>query len=159
MVMLERTAGIALTHVPYKGGAGQMLPSLMAGETQVAFINLASSLPQVRAGKLKAITTTAPARLAELPDVATMAEQGYPGIGTNAWQGLFRPRRYAETRHRQALCVGREGAVAARDEKEMLAKQMMTVTLSPSPEAFNALVQKETGEWAKVVQENKVKID
>ena len=157
MVVLERTAGIALTHVPYKGGAGQMLPSLMAGETQVAFISLASSLPQVRAGKLKAITTTAPARLAELPDVATI-EQGYPGIGTNAWQGLFAPAATPKPVI-DKLYASVAKVLSQPEMKEMLAKQMMTVTLSPSPEAFNALVQKETGEWAKVVQENKVKID
>ena len=158
MVVLERTAGIALTHVPYKGGAGQMLPSLMRGETQVAFINLASSLPQVRAGKLKAIATTAPARLAELPDVATIAEQGYPGIGTNAWQGLFAPAATPKPVI-DKLYASVAKVLSQPEMKEMLAKQMMTVTLSPSPEAFNALVQKETGEWAKVVQENKVKID
>jgi tripartite-type tricarboxylate transporter receptor subunit TctC len=158
MVVLEKTAGIVLTHVPYKGGAGQMLPSLMSGETQVAFINLASSLPQVRAGKLKAIATTAPARLAELPDVATMAEQGYPGIGTNAWQGLFAPAATPKPVI-DKLYASVAKVLSQPEMKEMLAKQMMTVTLSPSPEAFNTLVQKETGEWAKVVQENKLKID
>jgi tripartite-type tricarboxylate transporter receptor subunit TctC len=114
MVVLEKTAGIVLTHVPYKGGAGQMLPSLMSGETQVAFINLASSLPQVRAGKLKAIATTAPARLRR-PDVPTIGA----GLSRNRHErlaGSVRPRRDAEAGHRQALCVGREGAVAARDE-------------------------------------------
>ena len=158
MVVLEKAAGITLTHVPYKGGAGQMLPSLMAGETQVAFINLASSLPQVRAGKLKAIATTAPARLAELPDVPTMAEQGYPGIGTNAWQGLFAPAATPKPVI-DKLYASVAKVLSQPEMKEMLAKQMMTVTLSLSPDAFNALVQKETGEWAKVVQENKVKID
>ncbi len=158
MVVLEKAAGIKLTHVPYKGGAGQMLPSLMAGETQVAFINLASSLPQVRAGKLKALATTAPARLPELPDVATMAEQGYPGIGTNAWQALFvpaaTPKPVIDKLYASVVKV-----LSQPEMKDMLAKQMMTVTLSASPEEFNALVQKETGEWAKVVHENQVKID
>ena len=158
MVVLEKAAGIKLTHVPYKGGAGQMLPSLMAGETQVAFINLASSLPQVRAGKLKALATTAPARLPELPDVATMAEQGYPGIGTNAWQALFvpaaTPKPVIDKLYASVVKV-----LSQPEMKDMLAKQMMTVTLSASPEEFNALVQKETGEWAKVVRENQVKID
>ena len=135
MVVLEKTAGIVLTHVPYKGGAGQMLPSLMAGETQVAFINLASSLPQVRAGKLKALATTAPARLAELPDVATMAEQGYPGIGTNAWQGLFAPAATPKPVI-DKLYASVAKVLSQPEMKEMLAKQMMTVTLSASPDDF-----------------------
>jgi len=158
MVVLEKAAGIRLTHVPYKGGAGQMLPSLMADETQVAFINLASSLPQVRAGKLKALATTAPARLPELPDVATMAEQGYPGIGTNAWQALFAPAATPKPVI-DKLYAAVAKVLSEPEMKDMLAKQMMTVTLSASPEEFNALVQKETGEWAKVVRDNQVKID
>jgi len=147
-----------LTHVPYKGGAGQMLPSLMAGETQVAFINLASSLPQVRAGKLKAIATTAPARLAELPEVATMAEQGYPGIGTNAWQALFAPAATPKPII-DKLYASVAKVLSQPEMKDMLAKQMMTVALSASPDDFNALVQQETRVWAEVVRENQVKID
>ena len=158
MVRLEKAAGITLTHVPYKGGAGQMLPSLMAGETQLAFINLASSLPQVRSGKLKAIATTAPVRLAELPDVATMAEQGYPGIGTNAWQGLFAPVATPKPVV-DKLYAAVAKTLSQPEMKEMLAKQMMTVALSASPEEFSALVQKETREWAEVVRESKIKVD
>jgi tripartite-type tricarboxylate transporter receptor subunit TctC len=112
----------------------------------------------VRAGKLKAIATTAPARLAELPDVATMAEQGYPGIGTNAWQGLFAPAATPKPVI-EKLYASVAKVLSQPEMKEMLAKQMMTVSLSASPDAFNTLVQKETGEWAKVVLENKVKID
>ena len=91
MLKLLKAAGIEMTHVPYKGGAAQMLPSLITGEVQVAFINLSSTIEQIKAGRLKAIATTMPTRLPELPNVATMAEQGFPGIGTNAWQALFAP--------------------------------------------------------------------
>src|SRR5256712_12200101 len=91
MEKLKQAAGIQMTHVPYKGGAGQMIPSLIAGETQVAFLNLASTLPHIRAGRMKALATAMPSRLAELPEVPTLAELGYAGIGTNAWQGMFAP--------------------------------------------------------------------
>src|SRR5258708_38628457 len=87
----QKAARVQRTRVPYKGGAGQMLPSPMSGETTVAFINLSSTLGHIRAGKLKPLATAAPQRLAELPDVPTLAELGYPGIGTNAWQGMFAP--------------------------------------------------------------------
>src|SRR5437763_15439422 len=89
MEKLMKAAGIQLTHIPYKGGAGQMIPAIIAGEAPVAFLNLSSALPHIRSGRLKAIATTAPSRLAELPNVATMAEQGFPGIGTNARQGMY----------------------------------------------------------------------
>ena len=90
--------------------------------------------------------------------MATMAEQGYPGIGTNAWQGLFVPA--ATPKPVVDKLYSAVAAVLSRpDMKEMLAKQMMTVALSASPDDFNALVQQETRAWAEVVRENKVKID
>src|SRR2546428_7038392 len=91
MEKLKQAAGIEMTHVPYKGGAGQMIPSIIAGETQVAFLNLASTLPHIRAGRMKALATAMPSRLAELPEVPTLAELGFARIGTNAWQGMFAP--------------------------------------------------------------------
>ncbi|HZD21078.1 MAG TPA: tripartite tricarboxylate transporter substrate-binding protein, partial [Burkholderiales bacterium] len=91
MERLMRAAGIELTHVPYKGGAGQAIPAMIAGEVQVAFFNMASLLPHIKSGRLKALAAVPAQRLPELPNVPTLAEQGYPGIGTNAWQGLFAP--------------------------------------------------------------------
>jgi tripartite-type tricarboxylate transporter receptor subunit TctC len=158
MLRLAKAAGIEVTHIPYKGGAGQMLPALMSGEVQLSFINLASTIPQIRAGKIKAIATTMPTRLAELPDVPTMAEQGYPGIGTNAWQGLFAPA--ATPKPILDKLHDAVAAVLSRPEtKEALAKQMMTVDLSASPQAFTAEVKSETQTWAQVVAENKVRIN
>jgi tripartite-type tricarboxylate transporter receptor subunit TctC len=158
MVKLIGTTGIEMVHVPYKGGAGQMIPALIANESQVAFLNLSSALPQIKAGRLKAIATTAPARLEEIPNVATMTEQGFPGIGTNAWQGFFVPA--ATPKPVVDKLYGAVAALLSRpDMKEMLAKQMMTVSLSGSPEEFTALVRTETAAWAEVVRVNKVKID
>ena len=74
-----------------------------------------------------------PARLAELPNVPTMAEQGFPGIGTNAWQGLFAPA--ATPKPIVDKLYAAVAAVLSRPEmKEMLARQLMTVTLSGSPQ-------------------------
>src|SRR6266850_7660642 len=91
MERFMKAAGIELTHVPYKGGAGQAIPALLAGEVQVAFFNMASLLPHIKSGRLKALAAIPGQRLAELPNVPTLAEQGFPGIGTNAWQGMFAP--------------------------------------------------------------------
>jgi tripartite-type tricarboxylate transporter receptor subunit TctC len=158
MEMLMRVAGIQMTHVPYKDGAGKMVPSLISGETNVAFINLASALPQVKAGKLKPIATTARRRLEELPNVPTMAEQGFPGIGTNAWQGMFAPA--ATPKPIIDKLYKEVAAVLSRPEmKEMLAKQMMTVELSRSPQEFNQLVRKETDNWGEFLREAKIKIE
>jgi len=158
MLRLLKAAGIEATHIPYKGGAAQMLPALMSGEVQVSFINLASTVEQIKAGRLKAIATTMPARLAELPNVPTMAEQGFPGIGTNAWQGLFAPA--ATPKPIVDKLYAAVAAVLSRPEmKEMLARQLMTVTLSGSLQEFTEQVRAETQAWSEVVRDNKVRID
>ena len=158
MLRLLKAAGIEATHIPYKGGAAQMLPALMSGEVQVAFINLASTIEQIKAGRLKAIATTMPTRLAELPNVPTMAEQGFPGIGTNAWQGLFAPA--ATPKPIVDKLYAAVVAVLSRPEmKEMLARQLMTVALSSSPQEFTDQVRAETQTWSEFVRDNKVKIE
>jgi len=158
MLRLLKAAGIEATHIPYKGGAAQMLPALMTGEVQVAFINLASTLEQVKAGRLKVIATTMPTRLAVLPNVPTMAEQGFAGIGTNAWQGLFAPA--ATPKPIIDKLYAAVAAVLSRPEmKDMLANQMMAVSLSKSPQEFTEQMRAETQTWSEVVRDNKVKID
>ena len=158
MIRLLKATGIEATHIPYKGGAGQMLPALMSGEVQVSFINLASTIEQIRAGRLKALATTMPTRVPELPNVPTMAEQGFPGIGTNAWQGLFAPaatpKPILDKLHAAVV------AVLSRPEmKELLAQQMMAVAPSKSPQEFTEQVRAETQAWAEVVRDNKIKIE
>jgi tripartite-type tricarboxylate transporter receptor subunit TctC len=158
MEKLQRAAGIQLTHVPYKGGAGQMMPAIISGEAPVAFLNLSSALPHVKAGKMKALATTAPARLAELPEVATMSEQGFRGVGTNAWQAAFAPAatpRPVIDRLYQAIAA----ALNRPEMKERLAKQMMTVAVSGSPQEFQELVLRETQTWGEFLREAKIRID
>ena len=158
MEKLQKAAGIQMTHVPYKGGAGQMIPSLISGETTVAFINLSSTLGHIRSGRLKPLATAAPQRLAELPEVPTLAELGYPGIGTNAWQGMFAP--VATPRPVVDKLYGAVAAVLLRPEmKEGLAKQMQTVTLSSSPQEFTELVRKETQGWGEFLREANIKVE
>jgi tripartite-type tricarboxylate transporter receptor subunit TctC len=158
MEKLQKAAGIQLTHIPYKGGAGQMIPAIIAGEAPVAFLNLSSALPQIKAGKMKALATTAPARLAELPGVATMAEQGYPGIGTNAWQGMFAPsatpKPVIDKIYKSVAAI-----LSDADMKDRLSKQMLDVTLSASPAQFQQLVEKETHAWGDFLREAKIKIE
>jgi tripartite-type tricarboxylate transporter receptor subunit TctC len=158
MERFMRAAGIELTHVPYKGGAGQAIPAMIGGEVQVAFFNMASLLPHIKSGRLKAIAAVPSERLAELPNVPTLAEQGYPGIGTNAWQGMFAPaatpKPVVEKLYKTVASV-----LTRTEQKEGLSKQMMSVAVSKSPEAFTELVRKETQAWGDFVREAKIKID
>jgi tripartite-type tricarboxylate transporter receptor subunit TctC len=156
MERLERATGIELTHVPYKGGAGQAIPAMIAGEVQVAFFNMASLLPHIRSGRLKPLAAVPAQRLPELPNVPTLAEQGYPGIGTNAWQGLFAP---AATPRPVIDKLYAAVARALGQEKDSLATKMLTVAVSPSPDEFNALVRRETQVWGEFLREAKIKIE
>lgn len=156
MERLERAAGIELTHVPYKGGAGQAIPAMIAGEVQVAFFNMASLLPHIRSGRLKPLAAVPAQRLPELPNVPTLAEQGYLGIGTNAWQGLFAP---AATPRPVIDKLYAAVARALGQEKDSLATKMLTVAVSPSPDEFNALVRRETQAWGEFLREAKIKIE
>jgi tripartite-type tricarboxylate transporter receptor subunit TctC len=158
MERLEKAAGIQLTHIPYKGGAGQAIPALISGEVQVAFFNLASLLPHIKAGRLKPLAAETAQRVPELPNVPTMAEQGFPGIGTNAWQGMFAPAATPK-----AIVDKLHEAVAAvllkPEMKEQLAKQMLNVAVSKSPQEFQDEVKKETESWGAFLREAKIKIE
>jgi tripartite-type tricarboxylate transporter receptor subunit TctC len=158
MVKFAKAAGIQATHIPYKGGAGQMTPALISGEVQVAFINLASTGEQIKAGRLKALAASTPTRHPQIPNVATMTEQGFTGIGTNAWQGLFAPaatpKPIVDKLHAAVV------AILSRPEmKEMLANQLMIVAVSSSPQEFTEQVRAETQSWGEFVRENQIRID
>jgi tripartite-type tricarboxylate transporter receptor subunit TctC len=158
MERLMKTAGIQLTHVPYKGGAGQAIPAMIAGEVQLAFFNMASLLPHIKSGRLKALAAIPTKRLPELPNVPTLTEQGFPGIGTNAWQGLFAPaatpRPVVDKLYAAVAAV-----LNAPEEREGLAKKMLTVNVSPSPQDFTDLVRKETEEWGQFLRTARIKIE
>src|SRR6476660_854882 len=83
MLLFSRAAGIDMNHVPYKAGAAGFVTALISNEIQIVFGNLGSTLEHVRANRIKALAVTMAARIQELPNVATMTEQGFPGIGTN----------------------------------------------------------------------------
>jgi tripartite-type tricarboxylate transporter receptor subunit TctC len=158
MERFMKAAGVQFVHVPYKGGAGQAIPAMVAGEVQLAFFNMASLLPHIKSGRLKALAAIPTERLPELPQVPTLAEQGFPGIGTNAWQGMFAPAATPK-----AVLDRLHGAVLAvltkPETKEGLAKQMMAVEVSKSPQAFTEEVRRETQAWGDFLREAAIKIE
>jgi tripartite-type tricarboxylate transporter receptor subunit TctC len=153
-----KAAGIEMTHVPYKGGAGQMIPAIISNEVQFMMLNMASILPHIRAGRVKPLTTTWPTRRPELPDVPTMAEAGFPGIGTNAWNGLFAPAKISKAMlmriHADVL-----KAMQSPDMKAALDKQFMSVVVNKSPAEFQKFVEGEVQKWGQVIVDNKIKIE
>ena len=87
----KRAGDLDMTAIPNKSGASGVINDMLNGSTQVAFLNVASAAPQVRAGTLRPLALVNHARLPEFPDLPTMQEVGFPGVGTIAWQGLFAP--------------------------------------------------------------------
>jgi len=158
MERFMKAAGVQFTHVPYKGGAGQAIPAMVAGEVQLAFFNMASLLPHIRAGRLKALAAIPATRLPELPNVPTLAEQGFPGIGTNAWQGMFAPaatpKATVDRLHAAVTAV-----LTRPDQKEALGKQMMSVEVSRSPQEFTDLVRRETQAWGDFLRDARIQIN
>jgi tripartite-type tricarboxylate transporter receptor subunit TctC len=157
-VKFLKIAGIEMTHVPFKAGASGMIPGIIGNEVQFMFINMASSLPHIRTGRIKPLAITTPQRRPELPDVQTTAEAGFPGVGTNAWNGLFAPARIPKPMlnriHADVVKVMESPAM-----KEQLSKVFMTVVVNKSPEEFQQFVLRETREWGKVVIENNIRIE
>src|SRR5262249_2018216 len=87
--LFKRSAGVQMTHVPYKGG-GPATADLIAGQIPLMFADISAALPFVRAGKLRALGVTTRERT-PLLDVPTLIEQGVPDFDVNAWFGLFAP--------------------------------------------------------------------
>jgi tripartite-type tricarboxylate transporter receptor subunit TctC len=97
-------------------------------------------------------------RIPQLPNVPTMAELGLPGIGTNAWNGMFAPAGVPKPV--LAQIHGRVLALMENPQmKETLAKSFMTVVVNKSPAEFDTFVRKEVDKWAKVVRENNIKVE
>lgn len=151
-------AGLQMTHVPYKGGAGQMIPAIMGNEVQFMFINLGNTLSHIRAGRIKALATSWPTRRPEIAEVPTVAEAGYPGHGTNAWNGLFAPAKIPHALLNRIFAdVVR--VMETPEMKDMLAKATMSVVVNKSPAEFQKFVEGQAAKWSKVVAENSVKAE
>lgn len=153
-----KAMGIQMTHVPYKGGAGQIIPAMIGGETQFTMLNMASTLQHVKANRMKPLATTWATRRPEVPEVPTMAEAGYPGIGTNAWQGLFAPAGMPKS----VLDKIHGTVVKSMEDKPMkdgLAKLLMYTKLHKTPAEFARFVDEEVKHWAKVVRENNIVVE
>jgi tripartite-type tricarboxylate transporter receptor subunit TctC len=105
-----------------KAGASGVINDMLSGDTQVSFLNVASSAPMVKAGELKPLALVNDKRLPEYPDVPTMQEVGFPGVGTLAWQAMFAPagtpKPMLETVHKAVLQAMQAPAVVEAFNKQ-----------------------------------------
>ena len=149
-------AGFKLNHVPYRG-TGPALTDTIAGQTNAMFGSVATTLPYVRAGRLRALAVTTPRRLAAEPDIPTVTESALPGYEAILWHGLIGPKGLP------SAIVDRVNAEVTTILKlKETADQLQNDGVSPaggSPEEFRAAIRKEIAVWRKVVQEAGVKSD
>ncbi|MGE5524777.1 MAG: Bug family tripartite tricarboxylate transporter substrate binding protein [Rhodospirillaceae bacterium] len=154
--VLKLMAGLDVTHVPYSSAAPAML-AVAAGQVPVGSIAMPPTVPFIKSGKIRGIAVTSPARMPSLPDVATVAEQGFPGYEDYTWIGFFAPmgtpRAIVAELNRQ---IG--AALRMPDTKERLA----TLGFDPidnTPEQFTAYIKIEVEKWAKVIKESGARVD
>ncbi len=142
-------ADIDIVHVPYKG-TGPNLIDLLAGRTQMTAAGTPPLLPHVKSGKLRAIAVGSSKRLSILPDVPTVAEQGYPGFETAQWYGLNAPAKTPTPIIRR---LAQEAAKAAKQPSviEHLAADSAEAVGS-TPEAYAAYIAAEQKRWGEVVR-------
>ena len=150
------TAGIDLFHVPYKG-AGQITTDLIGGQIQLAFSQPPSAVPHVRAGKLRALATTALKRVAALPEVPVMAEAGLSGFEANSWQGIVLPRGTPSALTDKILAEVRR-ILATAEMRERLAVEGSEPG-GMAPDQFRRHIEREIVKWRKVVQATGITID
>ncbi|MFL5388995.1 MAG: Bug family tripartite tricarboxylate transporter substrate binding protein [Myxococcales bacterium] len=153
--MFMKLAGIDLLHVPYKGGAGPAVTDLIGGQTQVMFTTLPSAIQFVKAGRLKALAVTLAGRVADLPDVPTMSEAGYPSMVTASWQGIFVPKG-TPAAIVSRLYTAVQKVMALEDVQKRLAAGGAVVSTSKSPEDFSAYLKAETDRWGTLVKERQI---
>ena len=154
MEYLKLVAGIELQHVPYKG-TGPNLIDLVAGRTQATSAGTPPLMPHVRSGKLRVIAVGTPKRLPSLPDVGTVAEQGYPAFETSQWYGLNAP---AKTPPAIIKRLADEAAKAAKSEavlKRFAAED--TEAVGSTPQDYGAFIAKEQARWKEVIDKAHVK--
>ncbi len=154
--LFQSSAGVKLTHVPYKGGA-PAVGAVIAGEVQMAIESPPPIVPQVKAGKLRALGAARATRSPLLPDVPTVSEAGLPGFEVGSWYGFHAPAGTPK------LIIDKLHAemVKAMKTPELREKfsNVGAETIANTPAEYGAFVQAELKKWSKVVRSTGVKID
>ena len=154
--LFESAAGVTLTHVPYKGAA-PAIAAVMCNEVQMAIESPPPIVPQVKAGKLRALGAARPDRSPLLPEVPTMKEAGLPGFEAGSWYGFHAPagtpRPIIDKLHAEFV-----KAMSAPDVRERFAG-VGADTVASSPAQYGAFVETELKRWEKVIRATGVKIE
>jgi tripartite-type tricarboxylate transporter receptor subunit TctC len=153
---LKMASGTFMLHVPYRG-TGPMLTDLMAGRLQAASVGAPALLAFIKAGKLRCIATGTAQRLPQLPDVPTVAEQGYKDFEMTQWYGLMAPSKWPKA---NLVKLEAEAIKAARSSlvKEKLAQETALAVGNTGAE-FDAFIKSEQARWKPVIARAQIKPD
>jgi tripartite-type tricarboxylate transporter receptor subunit TctC len=153
---LKLVSGMDIQHVPYKG-TGPNLIDLVAGRTQFSAAGTPPFMPHVKAGKLRVVAVGTSQRLPILPDVGTVAEQGYPGFETSQWYGLNAPAKTPDA------IVNRLAAESAKAAKSSAVQKQLepdsAELIGSTPKEFADYIATEQARWKEVVQKAHVKAE
>ena len=154
--LLNQMAGINITHVPYKGASPAMV-DLRGGRVTYMGTSLASAAQFVKEGKIRGIATTGVTRARMLPDVPTVAEQGYPGFESISWLGILAPanvpRAIVERLNKEIVLI-----LGNADVQKLVLAEGGEIMIS-TPEEFSALMRSELPKWARVIKQAGITAD
>lgn len=155
--MFKRAANIDIVHVPFKGSAPALTDTL-AGQISMMFDTLVTTVPQLKAGKVRALAVTGEQRAPQTPDIPTFMESGYKGFKLTAWQSIFAP---AGTPRAIIDRLHQETAKALRmpDVIERLATQGGNELVGSTPDEFGKLIREELTSYAKVIKDANIRIE
>lgn len=149
-------AGVDMTHVAYKGG-GPALTDVMAGQVPVFFASLASSLPFIQSGKLRAVAVTGKSPAPPLPQLPTVAQAGLPGYEVYEWNAVFVPAKtppaIVERLSKEIAATLQEPEVRARLEA------LGAEVVGSSPAELDSFRRAEIAKWTRLAKDNKIQLD
>jgi tripartite-type tricarboxylate transporter receptor subunit TctC len=152
--LLSVRTGIKMVHVPYKG-ASQALTDLLGGQIQVVCTSTLPALPQVRAGKLRALAVTTPARSRAAPEIPTVAESGVPGYQATTWYALLAPARTPGTIVSKVHAAAVEALHSSAVTEQLAAQGAEPV--ANSPEELRKFLQSQIEVWTQVIKQARIR--
>jgi tripartite-type tricarboxylate transporter receptor subunit TctC len=156
MEMVKSMAAVDLQHIPYKGSAAALL-GLLGGEVDMMFAGYSTTLPHIKAGKLKVLARTSANRVAITPDIPTIAESGFQGYEVQAWYGLFAPAQTPRPIVEQIQAA----VVRALNQPDVKARieGYYAEIVGNTPDDFAKAIREEQGRWSGLIRSLKLSLD